>query len=200
MKSSLSTTTRSNASKWSFARKARLGLIVVFVSFLIFFVACLTIGIVSNLHWHYAELQLPTETQHPSPKLSSLKLKTCLKSLEVMYAELVEQVEKSFWGNAGRDQQLEKWKTWSNDWNKRFEKLGMQCALTNLKTRQKPKTVILLTGIYQHIEYFHKRHSRLVRRYVTENAEALTQLHSLFQRAEQEIESLEGKPIGKEES
>jgi hypothetical protein len=179
--------------KWTFLRKFRWAVYLVFIAFMVFVAVCLAVGIISNLKWRHADLDIPVDRPEALSDLGTLQLRDCLSALETMRGELQEHVQQSMTGTMTRDEVLSEWKTWSRQWRKRFEKLGISCRLTEVRYDEH-QTLGLLAEIYRLLDYFHRLHTRLVRRFATENAQELYQMQDLFLRARQQIEKLEGEP------
>jgi hypothetical protein len=167
---------------------------LVFITFMVFVTICLVIGIISNLKWRYADLDIPVDRPEALSDLGTLQLRDCLSALETMRGELQEHVQQAMTGTMTRDEVLSGWKVWSRQWRKRFEKLGISCRLTEVRYDEH-KTLGLLAEIYRLLDYFHRLHTRLVRRFAIENAQPLYQMQDLFQRARRQIEIIEGKPV-----
>jgi hypothetical protein len=180
--------------KWTFLKKFRWTVYLVFIAFMVFVAVCLAVGIVSNLKWRHADLDVPVDRPEALSDLGTLQLRDCLSALETMRGELQEHVQQAMTGTMTRDDVLSEWKTWSEQWRKRFEKLGISCRLTEIRY-DKNKTLGLLAEIYRLLDYFHRLHTRLVRRFATENAQPLYQMQDLFQRARRQIEVIEGEPV-----
>jgi len=180
--------------KWTFLRKFRWAVYLVFIAFMVFVAVCLVIGIISNLKWRHADLDIPVDRPEALSDLGTLQLRDCLSALETMRGELQEHVQQAMTGTMTRDEVLSEWKTWSRQWRKRFEKLGISCRLTEVRYDEH-KTLGLLAEIYRLLDYFHRLHTRLVRRFAIENSQPLYQMQDLFRRVRRQIEILDDKPV-----
>jgi hypothetical protein len=179
--------------KWTFLKKFRWAVYLVFIAFMVFVAVCLAVGIITNLKWRHADLDIPVDRPEALSDLGTLQLRDCLSALETMRGELQEHVQQAMTGTMARDEVLSEWKVWSRRWRRRFEKLGISCRLTEVRYDEH-KTLGLLAEIYRLLDYFHRLHTRLVRRFATENAEELYQMQDLFLRARKQIEKIEGEP------
>ncbi len=167
---------------------------LVFIASMVFVVACVAIGISSNLSWRYRDLDVPIDRPESLSDLDPLQLRDCLTALERMHNELVEQVHRALTGAEERDLFLARWKKWSKDWRKRFEKLGVSCRLTEYRYENHP-ALGLQAEIYRLLEYFQRYHDRQVKRFATENARPLRELRHLFNRAKTKIVQRESQPV-----
>ena len=166
---------------------------LVFIAFMVFVAVCLAVGIITNLRWRHADLDIPVDRPETLSDLGTLQLRDCLSALETMRGELQEHVQQAMTGTMTREEVLSEWKTWSRQWRRRFEKLGISCRLTEVRYDEH-KTLGLMAEIYRLLDYFHRLHTRLARRFATENAQELYQMQDLFLRAQKQIEKLEGEP------
>jgi hypothetical protein len=123
-----------------------------------------------------------------------LQLRDCLTALEQMRTELQERVQSALSGAEERDIQLAGWKQWSRDWRKRFEKLGFSCRLTEYSYDKNP-ALGYMAEIYSLIDYFQRRHTRMVRRFITENARPLKKMRELLARVREKILQIESLPV-----
>lgn len=187
-------TSQPKKKKWTFLKKFRWAVYLVFIAFMVFVAVCLAVGIISNLKWRHADLDVPVDRPEALSDLGTLQLRDCLSALDTLRGELQEHVQQAMTGTMTREEVLSGWKIWSRQWRKRFEKLGISCRLTEIHYG-KHKTLGLLAEIYRLLDYFHRLHTRLVRRFATENAQTLYQMQDLFQRARRQIEILEGEPV-----
>lgn len=187
------TKSQSKKKKWTFLRKFRWAVYLVFIAFMAFVAICLAVGIITNLKWRHADLDIPVDRPETLSDLGTLQLRDCLSALESMRGELQEHVQQSMTGTMTRDEVLSEWKVWSRQWRMRFEKLGISCRLTEVHYGEH-KILSLLSEIYRLLDYFHRLNTRLVRRFATENAQELYQMQDLFLRARQQIEKVEGEP------
>lgn len=167
---------------------------MVFIALMVFFAVCMVVGVITNLRWRYDDIDLPVTRPESLDNLSPLELRDCMSALDQIHEELWQHLDHALVGAEGRDALLASWRGWSRDWRKRFEKLGVSCGLTEYRYEGAP-ILGLMSEIYHLLDYFHRQHTRLVKRYLTENARPLKTLHALFQRVEQEIERLEAAPV-----
>lgn len=167
---------------------------VVFIALMVFFAVCMAVGIVSNLRWRHDDMDLPVNPPESSDNFSPLELRDCMSALDRMHTELWHKLHDALLGTEGRDALLASWKTWSRSWRKRFEKLGVSCSLTEYRYEGNP-ILGSMSEIYHLLDYFQRQHTRLVKRYLTENARPLSTLHALFPRVERQIERLEAAPV-----
>jgi len=175
-----------------FIRKIRITVTLLFFAFLLFTLACLVIGIASNLGSRYEDLDIPINRPDSIEEFSPLQLRDCLTALEQMRNDLQLQVQSSMTGIDDRARALADWKAWSKQWRGRFEKLGISCRLTEYRNDRPIHHD--LSEIYRLLDYFHQLHSRYVQRFVTENAQPLGQMNHLFAQAWTLIEQMEGQP------
>lgn len=179
--------------KWTFLRKVRIAFIVVFLGFMAFFAICVAFGVIANLHWRHPNLDVPIDRPESLSDLGPLELKDCLTGLRQMHDELQEKVRISLSGKTDRDPLIREWKSWSKDWRKRFEGLGVSCRLTETHYKDHP-TLGLLADIYRLLDYFQNAHRKMVKRFITENARPLRQMNQLFSKVSDRLEGLTGKP------
>ncbi len=155
---------------------------------------CLVVGILTNLRWRYPDLDIPVEPPERLTDLGSLQLRDCLTALETLRKEQQQHVDQALGGAVDRETLLREWKSWSRQWRKRFEKLGFSCRLTEYRYDDHP-TLGVLAGIYRLLDYFQLHHTRLVKRFVAENARPLKELHHLMQSANLKIKQIEGQQV-----
>jgi hypothetical protein len=186
--------TATPSKKWTFVRKFRWAVFLVFIAFMVFVAVCLAVGIVSNLRWRHDDLDVPIDRPESLSDFSSLELRDCLTALEQMRAELWERVHQALRLEGERDALIAEWKRWSKDWRARFERLGMSCRLTEFRYERHP-TLGLMAEIYSLLDYFQRRHMRLVKGYTLENARPMKRLRELFTRVRKNIEVIEGEPL-----
>jgi hypothetical protein len=160
-----------------------------FVAFMGFVAICVLVGVVANLNERHPELNLPGNAPESLSSLSSLQLQDCLEALHRMRVEQQEHIQEAFTGEKDRDSYLREYQTWSKDWRKRFEKLGITCGLTEVRYDGHP-TLGTMAEIYRRLEQFQKGDTRLVKRYVTENQGILSETRLLFERARALIDEL----------
>lgn len=179
--------------KWTFLRKFRWAVYIVFIAMLLFLIVCVAVGIISNLHERYRDLDIPVEPPESLSDLGSLQLRDCLTALEKLAQEQVEMGQDAFTGDLERDAFLSRWKAWSLDWRRRFESLGFSCRLTEYRYETHP-TLGLLAEIYRRLDEIHRVFGRTVGRFVSENGQTLYEASQLMNRARQMIERIEGRP------
>jgi len=168
-----------------------------FMALMLFMAVCISVGILANISERYPELEVPDARPESLGDISALQLENCREALLRMRQEDLHQTRAALTGELGRDAFLRQYRTWSRDWRKQFEKLGVSCRLT--ENRYDGHTTLgSLAQIYRRLDAIHKNHERLVKRYVTENASPLREVKELFERTGQRID-LSGDQAGSAE-
>jgi hypothetical protein len=175
--------------KWTFLRKVRWAFISIYLAFMAFFAICVTVGIITNIHWRQPSLDIPSDRPESLSDIGPLELKNCLSELEKMHTEMQDQVLASMSGKNSRESTFQDYTKWSKDWRLRYEKLGISCRLNELQYRDHP-SLGLLADIYRLIDYFQRTNTKFVKRFVTENAQPLQQMTALFAKAKDRLEGL----------
>jgi hypothetical protein len=186
-------TTPPKKRRWTFLRKFRWTVYIVFIALMAFMAVCTIAGIVGNLHERYRDLDIPVDRPESLSDLGSLQLRDCLTALKILDAEQQAMAQKSFTGELERDAFLSQWKDWSADWRRRFETLGVSCRLTEYRYDEHP-TLGTLAGIYRRLEELHKVYTTVVRQFVMQNARMLSETRSLFSESKNMIERIEAQP------
>ncbi len=175
---------------WTFLRMFRWAVYIFFASLMLFTAVCVATGVISNLSERFPELTVQNANQHQG-KITDLALRDCRDALGRMRQEDLKETTKVFTGKTQRDEFLRKYRTWSRDWRKRFEKLGINCHITSdLQSFNSMQQRLAI--VYQKVDELHRYHTRLVKKYITQNSLRLKQIHQLMKQ----LENMEGMPQG----
>lgn len=170
-----------------FLYKFRWAMYLIFIALLLFIAVCLAVGIVSNLHWRYADLDIPVERPEALEEIRELRLRDCLAALESLHRDLARNVDLALDGAENRSELLRRWRQWNRDWRVSFERVGFSCRLTEMRYDRHP-TLGVLAGIYRILDGQQMALDRMVRAFVLENARTLMELHQLLERARSDID------------
>ena len=157
---------------------------------MLFLAICVAVGIIANITERYPELEVPTTRPSSLASLSKLQMADCREALLRMRAEDLQQTQSAFTGVLDRDDFWRNYRRWQKQWRKRFEKLGISCRLTEYRY-EGHATLGSLAEIYRRIDSRHKDHHRLVKGYITTNAQTLREIRELFERTERQLHLLQ---------
>ena len=177
----------SGASEKTSFKIFRWGVYSLFMGGMAFVAICLVVGIVSHLNWRYTDLEASEGKSSNQTELDQLQLGNCLEWLQRAENELNRNIQAVMKGAANRRELLRKWRRWSFEWRKRFEKIGYTCKLTGYTYPEK-SPLALLAGIYRLQDILEHNLDRMVRAFIIENARSLAELHELLQRATRQIQ------------
>jgi len=155
---------------------------IFFASLMLFTAVCVATGVISNLSERFPELAVLDE-KNPQQN-TVLAMRDCRNALGRMRQEDLHETTMVFTGKSSRDEFLRKYRAWSKNWRKRFEKLGMTCGITSDLQSSDPIQQRLAI-VYQKVDELHRNHSRLVKKYITENSLRLRQIRQLMEQTKE---------------
>jgi hypothetical protein len=171
---------------WTFLRIFRWAVYATVTAFMLFLAICVAVGIIANITERYPELAVPTTRPKSLAALSKLQLVDCREALLRMRAEDLQQTQSAFTGDQNRDEFWRSYRQWQKQWRKSFENLSISCRLTEYRY-EGHATLGSLAEIYRRIDSRHKAHSRLVKGYITSNAQTLREIRELFERTDRQL-------------
>jgi hypothetical protein len=173
--------------KWTFLRKFRWTVYVIFIALMVFVTVCIVVGIATNIYDRYPDINTPMDRPASLSDISLIQKRDCFLALETLNTELNNHVHLAYTSGQDRSILLAEWKSWSEEWRKKYEALGSACRLTEFEYNQDP-TMELLAEIYKRLDTLHLLQSRLTKRFITQYAQPLRELEQLIERTRTLIE------------
>lgn len=173
--------------KWTFLRKFRWTVYVVFIALMVFLAVCIIVGIATNIYDRYPDIDTPMDRPASLSDISLLQKRDCFLALETLHTELNNHIHYAYTSGQARDDLLAEWNLWSMAWRKKHETLGIVCRLTEFDYDQDP-TMELLAEIYSRLDTVHLLQTRLTKRFATQYAQPLRELERLFEHTRTLIE------------
>jgi hypothetical protein len=173
--------------KWTFLRKFRWTIYLAFITLTVFVSVCIIIGIATNIHDRYPDINTPLERPESLSEIGLIQKRDCFLALETLHNELNDHVRLAYTNGNARDSILSDWNMWSIEWRKKYEALGSSCRLTEFQYDQHP-TMGLLAEIYNRLDTMQLLQTRLVKRFITQYAQPLRELVQLIESARPLVE------------